>query len=62
MAIRDLIEQIAAAWPAYHQKVQVTKNDSVYEMVTVQFPQALQPYVAADDTIVVEGSTGAGTR
>jgi hypothetical protein len=60
MTIRDLIEQIAAGWPAYHEKETVTKNDPIFEMVTVLFPQALQPYVATEDTIVPEGSTGAG--
>lgn len=60
MALRDLIEQIAADWPTYHQKETVESDDPVFEMITVQFPHALQPYVAAEDTIVVEGSSGRG--
>ena len=60
MAIRDLIEQISALWPAYHQKGQVDSHDPVYELVTTQFPNALLPHVADLNSIVVEGSTGAG--
>jgi hypothetical protein len=60
MAVRDLIEQIAAGWPAYSQKGLVDKNDPVCALVTVQFPQALQPHVAAYDNIVLHGSTGTG--
>jgi hypothetical protein len=60
MAIRDLIQQIVAAWPAYHQKGRVDKNDPVYTLVTRLFPEALLPYVAEYESIVAEGSTGAG--
>jgi MrcB-like, N-terminal domain len=60
MAISDLIEQIAAAWPAYHQKERVDSRDPVYAMITVQFPEALQPNVAAFNSIGIEGSTGQG--
>lgn len=60
MAIRELIEKIAAGWPAYLAKVRVQRNDPVYTMVTRQFPQTLQTYVEDFENIVVEGSTGAG--
>jgi len=60
MSIKALIEQIAAGWPSYRQKVRVDKTDPLYALVTVHFPQALHPYVAAYETIVPEGSTGAG--
>jgi hypothetical protein len=60
MTIGDLIKQIAAGWPAYHQNVRVDGSDPVYELVTTQFPDALRPHVAAFHSIVLEGSTGAG--
>jgi len=60
MAIRELIEQIAAGWPTYFQKGRVDKRDRIYEVVTTQFPGALQPYVASYDTLTLQGSTGAG--
>ena len=60
MSIKALIEQIAAGWPSYRQKVRVDKTDPLYALVTVHFPQALYPYVAAYETIMPEGSTGAG--
>jgi 5-methylcytosine-specific restriction enzyme MrcB-like protein/uncharacterized protein DUF3883 len=60
MLIKDLIEQIAAGWPSYHLKVRVDKADPLYALVTEHFPRALYPYVAAHDTIIPEGSTGAG--
>ena len=60
MAIRDLIEQIAALWPAYHQKGRVDSRDPVYELVTTQFPEALLPHVAAFNYVKAEGSTGRG--
>ena len=60
MAIGELIEQIAAGWPAYHEKVRVDKSDPVYELVTNQFPRELQLYATAYDTLTVQGSTGAG--
>jgi hypothetical protein len=60
MAIRDLIEQIAGAWPVYHQKGRVDKNDPAYALVVKQFPEAIRPHIAGYDTIMLEGSTGAG--
>ena len=60
MTIRDLIEQIAAAWPAYHQKGRVDKNDPAYALVVKQFPEAIRPHIAGYDNIILEGSTGAG--
>ena len=59
MAIRNLIEQIAAGWSTYRQKVRVDRNDPIYALVVKQFPEALQHHVAAFDTITLEGSTGA---
>jgi hypothetical protein len=60
MPIGDLIEQIAAVWPAYHQKETVDKTDPVYDFVTTQLPAALQPHVQAFSSIDLEGSTGRG--
>ena len=60
MAIRNLIEQIATGWPAYSQKGLVDKRDAVHELVTKKFPRELAPLVAANDAIVLRGSTGAG--
>jgi hypothetical protein len=45
LSIKDLIEQIAAGWSSYHQKVRVDKTDPVYALVTVdetQRPNAVQ--------------------
>ena len=60
MLIKELVEEIATGWPSYHRRVRVDKTDPLYALVTVQFPQTLYPYVAAHDTIMPEGSTGAG--
>jgi len=60
MAIRDLIQQIVAGWPAYQQKGRVDKTEPVYTLVTSLFPEALLPHVAEYESIVAEGSTGAG--
>ena len=60
MRIRDLIEKVAVQWPPYRQKGRVDSSDPVYELVTAQFPEALQSHVAAFKSILVEGSTGAG--
>lgn len=42
------------------QKGRVDSHDPVYELVNRQFPETLLPHVAAFNSIVVEGSTGAG--
>src|SRR3984893_2706485 len=60
MTVVSLIEQIAAGWNAYHQKVRVDKRDPIHTLVVRNFPQALEPYVSAFDNIIVQGSTGAG--
>lgn len=60
MPIRELIEEIAAGWPAYHARVRVEKSDPVYAMVTKRFPAALQPHVEEFDNLIMQGKTGAG--
>jgi hypothetical protein len=60
MAIRALIDQIAALWPAYHRKVTVDHGDPADELVTRRFPEILRPHVADYESIVPEGSTGKG--
>lgn len=60
MAIRELIQQIAAGWRSYQQTARVDKNNSLYSLVVRQLPAELQATVAAFDTVVAEGSTGQG--
>lgn len=60
MLIRDLITQIAASWPSYREKVRVDRNDPVFALVEKEFPEALQPYISQNETLIPEGSTGAG--
>ena len=62
MTIRDVIKEIAAGWPAYHQKAQVDRRESVYELVTTQFPEILRTHMANFPYIVEEGSTGRGNQ
>jgi hypothetical protein len=42
MAIKGVIEQIAAAWPSYHEKGRVDHNDPTYSLVVEQFPEVLR--------------------
>jgi 5-methylcytosine-specific restriction enzyme MrcB-like protein len=60
MQIGDLIQQIAALWQPYRQKITVDKGDPVYKLVVKEFPDALLPYVATPANTSLEGSTGAG--
>jgi hypothetical protein len=60
MAIRDLLAQIASGWSDYRSKNQVDREDPVYQLVVEQLPEALRPHLKSFDTIVVQGSTGAG--
>jgi hypothetical protein len=62
MTIGDVIKQIAAGWPAYHQKAQVDRQEPVYDLVTMQFPEVLRTHVADFTYIVEEGSTGRGNQ
>jgi hypothetical protein len=60
MEIRDVLQQIAAGWPAYHKKGRVNKNETIYALVTKQFPEAIRLYLQAYGHLKPKGSTGAG--
>lgn len=60
MPIRNLIQEISAGWPEYHNKGRVDKNDPEFDLVVNQFSQVLDHYLAAYENRLIQGSTGAG--
>jgi len=60
MVIGELIEKVAAGWQVYHTRGTVDQKDPMYDLVMRQFPQALEPHIAAYDSLYAEGSTGRG--
>jgi MrcB-like, N-terminal domain len=60
MTITNLIEQIAAGWPAYLQRRVVDKTDAAYSLVVDQPQEVLRPLLVGYEHLIVKGSTGEG--
>jgi hypothetical protein len=60
MAIRTLLQEIPAVWPAYMAKKTVDKTDPVHLLVTETLPDELKRHLGPYSNLNTDGSTGQG--
>jgi len=60
MELRNLITNVRNGWANYRTLKTISKAQSVYQWIEVEFPNALRPLLPANSAYRVKGSTGQG--